>query len=313
MVSLTPVDSIEIITVIDNYIDVLLEGGPRVQRPPLARDGEILRDTLLAEHGLCLLINLTAGEQRTSVLLDAGYSKVGVPHNLDLMGLDLSGVETVVLSHGHMDHFGALAEVIRRVGHPVPLFMHPGALEAPRYLEPPGVGKLRFPDLDAEPLRQAGAELVLSDEPYLGPSKLWVATGAVKRQTDFELGMPIAVMEKDGEMVKDPIADDQSLAMVVKDKGLVVISGCAHSGIVNSIKAAQELTGEERLYAVIGGFHLTGRIFEPIIERTISELRALAPEVISPMHCTGYKAIHRLRETFGDKFVLNSVGTTVSL
>jgi 7,8-dihydropterin-6-yl-methyl-4-(beta-D-ribofuranosyl)aminobenzene 5'-phosphate synthase len=101
--------------------------------------------------------------------------------------------------------------------------------------------------------------------------------------------------------------------LAVKDKGLVVISGCAHAGIINSIKFAQKLTGVQQVYAVIGGFHLTGKLFEPIIERTIDEMQKLEPRVVSPMHCTGYKAINRLRESFGERFVLNSVGTTVNL
>ena len=313
MINLTPVDSARIVTVIDNYVDLLLDGDERTQRPPLAAGPEIPRDTLLAEHGLCLLIELEADGRQASLLLDAGYSQVGVPHNLDLLGLDLGGVEAVVLSHGHMDHFGALPEVIRRAGKPVPLVMHPGALEGPRYLDIPGVGKLRFPPVEDDELRRAGAELVLSREPYVGPSGMWAATGAIERRTDFETGMPMAVMEKDGQLTHDPIADDQSVVLVVKDKGLVVISGCAHSGIINSVNFARELTGVQQVYAVIGGFHLTGRIFEPIIGRTVEEMQKLEPRVVSPMHCTGYKAINRLRESLGDRFVLNSVGTIINL
>ena len=140
-----------------------------------------------------------------------------------------------------------------------------------------------------------------------------MVTGEVERTTGFEKGLPGALMEKDGEMEPDLIADDQALVMNLREKGLVVISGCSHSGIINTILYAQKVTGLGKIHAVLGGFHLTGPAFESIIEKTISELKNVAPEVVVPMHCTGWKAIQRFSQEFPSAFVLNSVGSKINL
>ena len=114
-------------------------------------------------------------------------------------------------------------------------------------------------------------------------------------------------------MEKDTIADDQSLVINMRGKGLAVISGCAHAGIINTVLHARKITGVERVHTVLGGFHLSGPLFEPIIEETIGELKKMAPEVIVPMHCTGWNAVNRFAQAFPDSFVLNSVGSLFNL
>lgn len=312
-IELLEADSAQIFVIMDNYIDLLLPGDERVTRPALAKDGVIPSDTLLAEHGLSLLVSIKRGAQTTQVLLDAGYSQVGVPHNLDMLGVSLSDVEAVVLSHGHMDHFGALPEVVRRVGRPVPLVVHPAALEGNRYRKTPAGVIDRFPMLPADELTKAGALLTWAEEPYIAPSRLWAATGNVERTTDFEKGMPGALKDLGHGMVPDPLPDDMAIIIDLKDKGLAVISGCAHAGIVNTVRHAFELTGQQKVHAVIGGFHLSGAAFEPIIGRTVEELKAWQPEVVMPMHCTGRKAQAALEKAFGPAFVVASVGAKLSL
>ena len=140
-----------------------------------------------------------------------------------------------------------------------------------------------------------------------------LVTGEIERKTVFEKGLPNAYMEHSGELVKDPISDDQSLIMHLRGKGLVVISGCAHSGIINTLLYSKKISGVDRLYAVLGGFHLSGPQFEPIIEETIDSLKKMNPRIFVPMHCTGWKAVHRFEETFPDAFILNSVGSTITL
>jgi len=122
-----------------------------------------------------------------------------------------------------------------------------------------------------------------------------------------------ALIEMNGEMSPDPIFDDQALVIHLKDRGLVVISGCSHAGIVNTFLFARKISGVEKIHGVIGGFHLTGPFFEQIIETTIDELKKASPQVIAPMHCTGWKAIKRFSEEFPSSFVLNSVGSNISL
>ena len=135
----------------------------------------------------------------------------------------------------------------------------------------------------------------------------------VERTTSFEKGMPNALMEEDGELVFDPILDDQAIVMKLAGKGLVVVSGCAHSGIVNTLMFAKQITGEQKIHAVLGGFHLSGPFFEKIHDPTVEALKKIDPEVLIPMHCTGWKATQRFQKEFTESFVLNSVGSKVML
>ena len=137
-----------------------------------------------------------------------------------------------------------------------------------------------------------------------------LVTGEVERVTDFEIGFPWAEASIDGEWVVDPFRDDQGLAVKVKDKGLVVIGGCSHAGIINTVKYAQKIAQAEHVHAVLGGFHLTGPVFEPVIDPTIAEMRKIGPDYVVPMHCTGWNAINRFAKEMPDQFLLNTVGTT---
>jgi 7,8-dihydropterin-6-yl-methyl-4-(beta-D-ribofuranosyl)aminobenzene 5'-phosphate synthase len=121
--------------------------------------------------------------------------------------------------------------------------------------------------------------------------------------------MPNACLERNGKIEYDPILDDQGIVIHVKGKGLVVVSGCAHAGIINTIYHARNISEVNNVYAVLGGFHLSGPLFEPIISRTIEELKKIDPQIIVPMHCTGWKAINELAKEMPQQFVLNSVGT----
>ena len=125
-VPLKEVDRVEILTVIDNYVDVLLTNTEVITRPPLAKTGTIPSDTLLAEHGLSLLVTVHEGEEKHTMLFDTGYSKIGVPHNLDQLGVDLGEMEAIALSHGHMDHTGSLYAVLDKIPGTIPLVLHPG-------------------------------------------------------------------------------------------------------------------------------------------------------------------------------------------
>ena len=312
-IDLLEADAAEVLIIIDNYVDVLLPHGPQVERPALAKNGQIPSSTLLAEHGLSLLITMERQGRSHQVLLDAGYTQVGVPHNLDMLGISLTGLEAIVLSHGHMDHFGSLPEVVRRVGRPVTLVAHPDALEGQRFRKTPFGDLVAFPKLSAEQLSAAGAEIVLPQEPYLAASKMWAATGQVPRTTDFEQGMPGAMKDYGQGPVPDPMADDMAIVLNLKDKGLAVISGCAHAGIVNTVRHAVQMTGVDRVYAVIGGFHLGGPAMEPIIDATVRELKAYDPQIVMPMHCTGRNAQAEIERAMGPAYVVSSVGSRVIL
>jgi len=299
--TLKEVDRVEIVTIIDNYVDVLLEDTDVVTRPPHAKGGEILTEALLAEHGLSLLVTVYQGERKHTILFDTGYNKIGVPHNLGQLEVDIEGIEAIVLSHGHMDHTGSLYQLLDRIGKRIPLVVHPDALMAPRYLGLNDGSKLLFPQtLIKADLEARNIELLAKKTPSLLSDDRIMVTGEVERVTEFEKGMPNALMERDGKLEKDPISDDQALVINLKGKGLVVIGGCSHAGIINTILHARKMTGIEQVYAVLGGFHLSGASFEPIIEETINELKKMG-------------AIKRFSEEFPASFILNSVGSLYTL
>jgi 7,8-dihydropterin-6-yl-methyl-4-(beta-D-ribofuranosyl)aminobenzene 5'-phosphate synthase len=313
-VVLKELDRVEVLTLIDNFVDVLLEDTEIVTRPPKAQGREIPTDTLLAEHGLCLLVRVQREAEKHTLLFDAGYNSMSVLHNMAKLAVDPNELEAVVLSHAHMDHTGSLYPILEKISNPIPLVIHPHAFRYPRFVEEKDGTRRRFPrTLVREELSQRNVEILESKNPTPILDETILVTGEVERTTAFEKGMPNALIEKDGSLQRDPVSDDQALVMILKQKGLVVVSGCSHTGIVNTVRYAQKLTGVQRVYAVLGGFHLSGAFYEKILDQTVSELKTLSPEVVVPMHCTGRKAIDQFSREFSSSFVLNSVGSKITL
>jgi 7,8-dihydropterin-6-yl-methyl-4-(beta-D-ribofuranosyl)aminobenzene 5'-phosphate synthase len=233
---------------------------------------------------------------------------------MEQLGLNIEEIETIVISHGHMDHTGSLDGILEKIPGTIPLVLHPGAFQYPRYTRTPDGSKRLFPrTLVKKDLEQKNVEIVESKTPITIADDMIMVTGEVERTTPFEKGMPNALVEKDGELVFDPFIDDQAIVLKLNDKGLVVISGCAHAGIVNTLMFAQKTTGEQKIHAVIGGFHLSGPFFEKFHDPTVDALKKIDPDVLMPMHCTGWKAIQRFQKEFPESFILNSVGSKVML
>jgi 7,8-dihydropterin-6-yl-methyl-4-(beta-D-ribofuranosyl)aminobenzene 5'-phosphate synthase len=312
--ALKDVDRVEILTLIDNYVDVLLGNTDVVTRPPHSGGDRIFADTLVGEHGLSLLVSVYAGDKKNTVLFDTGYSAVGVPHNIEYLGLDLHDVEAVVLSHGHMDHLGSLYTLLDRMSKPMPVYVHPYAFTSPRYVSRKDGGKDQFPViLDREKIEKKGGSVVETESPTLIAGGTILVSGQVERTTPFEKGMPNALAEKDGRVEKDDIPDDQSLYVRLKDKGLVVIGGCSHAGIINTVLYGKKVSGAEKVHAVLGGFHLSGPFYKGIVGKTIDALKAMEPEVVVPMHCTGWEAVKQFAEAFPGAFLLSSAGSKFTL
>ena len=268
--SLKAVDCVEITTLIDNYVDLLLPSTDIIKRPPLSKEGKVASDTFLAEHGLSLLITIYQGEKKNTILLDTGYTRVGVLHNMGRLGINIEEIEAIVISHGHMDHTGSLNGILEKIPHTIPLVLHPEIFQYPRYTRSPDGAKNLWPrTMVKDELEEKNVDIVESESPTLIVDNMVMVTGTVERTTEFEKGMPNALVEKDGEIVQDPIIDDQAVVLKLNDKGLVVISGCAHAGIVNTVLFSQKATGENNIHAVLGGFHLSGPFFEKIHDNTI--------------------------------------------
>lgn len=304
---LREVDRVEITTIIDNYTDVILGSTGIAKRPPLAT-GEGVTPPPLAEHGLSLLIKLFTDSEEHTILFDAGWSNIGVPHNFKVLGIDPNEIEGIVISHGHMDHFGALKDILR-IKKGITVVLHPDALIPTRGLKFPDGRMVKFPTLDEQSLIEAGANLIKTKSPSLLASGLLASTGEVKRITDFEKGIPNAWLQRNGQIEHDSLLDDQGIVIQVKGKGLIVISGCAHSGIINMVQYARTITNVNKVYAILGGFHLSGPFFEPVIARTIEEFKRINPQILVPMHCTGWRAINEMANQMPQQFILNSVGT----
>jgi 7,8-dihydropterin-6-yl-methyl-4-(beta-D-ribofuranosyl)aminobenzene 5'-phosphate synthase len=307
---LNEVDKVEILTLQDNYIDVAaFDGTDVVKRAMPLKDGEI-KNSILAEHGFSAVVTATVGGSARSILFDFGFSPQGAAFNAEALDLDLSSIEAMVLSHGHMDHFGGLAALIEKVGKEgIELVLHPQAFRKPRYLKVSETVKVNLPALSREKIADARIALVESEKPRPLLDGRLLFLGEIPKRTDFEKGFPRMFYDEEGESKWDPIEDDTAVAALVKGKGLIILSGCAHSGIINTVKYAQEVSGVDKIYAVMGGFHLTGADFEPVIEPTTEALKALNPTYIIPTHCTGRKAVMHLEKEMPDKFLLNMSGT----
>ncbi|MFH0813852.1 MAG: MBL fold metallo-hydrolase [Pseudomonadota bacterium] len=312
MITLREAEKIEVVTVIDNYIDCLIPSSENVRRCPHYKNGKVA-PPLMAEHGLSLLVRAFENKKAHSLLLDAGWSESGVLHNLKELEIDVNEIEAVILSHGHMDHYGSLQSILKLKSKPTPVIVHPDVFLQSRFLILPDGEMIKFPALNESSLQKNGAQIIKNTVPYLLANDLVLVTGEIKRITHFEKGIPNAYVDRVERIERDIILDDQGLIIHLKSKGLVIITGCAHSGIINTIRYAQKITGINSIYAVIGGFHLSGATFEPIIDKTLEELKTLNPVIICPMHCTGWKATIEFAKEMPSQFVLSSVGTTLTL
>ena len=310
---LNAVNRVEILTLQDNYIEMTaMDNNAVVTRATPLKEGEI-RASILAEHGFSALVKTTLEGKTHTLLFDFGFSEDGAAKNAATLGLDMREVEAAALSHGHSDHTGAMAVFGLAIGKKnLPLIVHPSAFKSPRYLKWGEDFKINFPKLTREMIQAAGFAVVEAEKPYPMLDDTILFLGGIPHRTDFEKGFPIAYCQKDGKEVRDAIEDDTSVVMNLKNKGLVILSGCAHAGIVNTVQYAMEVTGIDRVHAVMGGFHLSGPLFEPIIERTTQELQKFQPKYIIPTHCTGRKAIMAMEKQMPDQFILNMAGTKLT-
>lgn len=325
-VSLAPVDALTLTTLVDNSADLLLTDQGPVRRhglpaaaamPGLRTDvlntGEIY-DVPLAEHGFSMLVTVSRAGHDHHLLFDAGMTPDGLVSNMRRLGLAPSDIELVVLSHGHFDHVTGLDGLIRNIDpFNLPLVVHPGAF-AKRRIEIPGLLELELPAPSRTALREAGIDVIERVQPSLLFDGSVLITGEIDRTTEFERGMPYHQAFTDGAWTADPlILDDQALIVNVAGHGLVVLTGCGHSGIVNIVRHAMRLTGVDRVAAVVGGFHLGGPAFEPLIGPTVEALVGIGPEVIIPAHCTGWRAAHAIAGAMPGAYIPNSVGSRLEL
>ena len=308
-VTLLPVDVADVTILVDNFLDILMPSDEVAHRAPLHYDWSD-REQLIAEHGYSLLLTVLREGRSESVLYDAGLGRRTVLHNMDVLEVKATDLRAVILSHGHADHHGGLEGMFQRIGRPrMPLVMHPDVWHERRVVFPTG-HEISMPPPSHADLDREGVEIIEERSPTLLLDGMVLVTGQIDRVTDFEKGFPLQQKHTDHGWEADTwIWDDQAVVCNVKDKGLVVLSSCSHAGAINVLKHAQHLTGINKVHAFVGGFHLTGGLFEPIVPRTIAELVTIDPDIIVPGHCTGWRATHELSRQLPDAYVQTSVGT----
>jgi 7,8-dihydropterin-6-yl-methyl-4-(beta-D-ribofuranosyl)aminobenzene 5'-phosphate synthase len=325
-IELQPVQQLRVTILMDNVTDPLIpdagavtrlswpkalaEGAPRVPTRIAPERG--VPDALVAEPGFSALIRIGVQGRERTLLFDTGVSPTGVVENMRRLGLAPGDVEVIVLSHGHWDHVTGLEGLTQALGRAnLPVLIHP-EFWSRRRLSFPGLEPAELPSTSRSALEGAGFDIVEDRRPSFLLDGAALITGEVDRTTEFETGFRGHEAFREERWQPDPlILDDQALVLRLRDRGLVVVSGCGHAGIVNTVRYALKLTGEQRVAAVIGGFHLSGPMFEGIIGPTVRAFDALSPSLLVPAHCTGWKAVYQLAARFPDAFVQSAVGTTI--
>jgi 7,8-dihydropterin-6-yl-methyl-4-(beta-D-ribofuranosyl)aminobenzene 5'-phosphate synthase len=260
---------------------------------------------LMAEWGLSILVE--SDEQ--DVLFDTGLS-LSASHNARQMGIDLKTVDKIVLSHGHFDHTGGLKQALLDIGKEIEVIAHPD-IWAAKYSRREGEeGEYIGIPFHRQTLESLGARFHLSREPVRISDNI-ITSGEVPMTTDYETIEP-RLQVKEGQRFKPDTFPDDLALFITTGAGLVVVLGCAHRGVINTLYHARKLTGVEAIYGVYGGSHLIGAT-EERIWLTIAALKELEVQQMGFGHCTGLGASAIMAMEFGERFLFNIAGTVISL
>jgi 7,8-dihydropterin-6-yl-methyl-4-(beta-D-ribofuranosyl)aminobenzene 5'-phosphate synthase len=310
---LPEVDRIRVTSVVDNFVDNLLrDEGPAKRRPRQPRRAD---RCLCAEHGLAECVQSERGGETLPLLFDFGATPLVYLHNLALLladyQIDLADIRTLVLSHGHWDHYGGLLAFLEQKRRALPddahLYAGEDAFLARWNATANSGARQEMGMLDEAAVRAFEIGVVRVTDPRLVGGQA-LLSGEIARTTSYELPSPNARVVRDGQDLVDDLSGEQALVYHLRGKGLVVLTACGHAGVVNTVRHAREVTGVDKVHAIVGGFHLSGAPHERIAH-TVDDLAAIAPDIVVPMHCTGIETIHALRERMPQRVVFNSAGT----
>jgi 7,8-dihydropterin-6-yl-methyl-4-(beta-D-ribofuranosyl)aminobenzene 5'-phosphate synthase len=300
------VDKLTIWVVADNYYDTNRAEGRNTKRYR-----SVPGKSMHAEHGLSYYVETVVDGKTSVCMFDYGLDAVGVMNNIALLGLDIGKTNAFGLSHGHWDHYGTAVSILKqnqsRIAAGTPFYVGEEAF-AHRYAvrpgatEPADLGQLQRSDLEAIGLKV----IEVKSSTQIIPGAF--LTGNIERLTSYEKVAPNLLIKRGEKPEPDDFRGEQALFFKVKGKGLVVLSGCSHTGIVNAVRQAQKISGTEKVHAIMGGFHLINAKPE-VIQSTVADVKAIKPDHIVPTHCTGFEAIVAFSKEMPDAFTLNTAGT----
>jgi 7,8-dihydropterin-6-yl-methyl-4-(beta-D-ribofuranosyl)aminobenzene 5'-phosphate synthase len=330
------VDGLTIRVITDSTYDTDRTGASRwvkIRRAPVRLPPGIdWRRTLHSEWGLSLALESRIGAEARHLLLDFGFTPDALLNNLEYMGIDGAKMQGLIMSHGHNDHFGGLPGFLdrfrSRLADDLTLYVGGEDNFCNRVVQRGGPGL--FTDagvLDRRDLEKHRVKIVSCERPTVIMGHAF-STGSIARRSFERVGagalveyhkangvgcdMPEANAQAGGKPVADLQVHEHGTCFNLKDRGLVVISSCGHAGIVNTARQAMEVSGVNKVHAVLGGFHLFPAP-DDYLRQTVAELKALAPDVIIPMHCSGPGLIALLRTDLADRVVTSTTGTEFTL
>ena len=256
---------------------------------------------LVAKHGMAYLLEITSSDTHKKILVDTGCDSESILYNIRVLDIDLQKIDMIFLTHCHYDHAGGLFGILKAIGKEIPIIAHNDIFRCNIEFEP-FVKYVGIPmDSSKEEIISNRGNLILINESFQIMDGV-LSTGQVERITDFEDTGVNNYNLTNGHTVKDMLWDDMSLIVNIKDKGLFIVTGCSHAGLINIIKHSIKVTGINKLHGIIGGFHLVNASNERI-NKTIEELKNTGVELIAGGHCTGFDAQVCMYKEFGDKFM----------
>ena len=328
-VDIPAIDTLSITVVVDSHFDGLApdeeHAGLSVQRG---------RGKLLGQHGLSLYVQTTCGDQTRRCLLDFGMTQDVLFPNIELLELDLSGLDALILSHGHVDHFGGLAPLLaryrERMPKDLPIYVGGEDVFCHRWHLLAGGKRRSYGVLDRRELERANLRVVMTEQPAIVADHIFTS-GTIPR-TSFENVIPNTYAElgvrgglgccganlrgffseeqlSSGELMFDNHWGEHATAFNLKDRGLVVITSCGHAGVINSVRQAQAVSGVGKVHAVVGGFHLSPARKDYVAQVVACLKQEIDMDYVIPMHCTGATFAHLAAHEMPEKLVMSYVGS----
>jgi 7,8-dihydropterin-6-yl-methyl-4-(beta-D-ribofuranosyl)aminobenzene 5'-phosphate synthase len=290
--------------------------------------GASLTKRIHGEFGLSLHLESQRGGEKRNFLLDFGYTPGPLLNNLDILKIDLSSINALIVSHGHYDHFGGLVPFLKqeraKMRRDLPIYAGGEDTFCYRWTQPPGGQRQSFGVLDRRELSAANVQVLMAEKPAVIEGQAFT-TGSIPR-SGFEKVIPAAQVEigirdgagcdaahfskeeQEGKIVADQFRGEHATCFNVKDRGLVVITSCGHAGLINSVRQAQAVSGVQKVHAVIGGFHLSPAP-ESYVVQAVQALKEINPDYVVPMHCSGAGFTRVVQREMPDKLIISYTGS----